>query len=181
MSWYCDVAPGHPLHGPYHDLEYGFPLTDESGLFERLSLEILQAGLSWELVLKKREGIRRAFAGFLVDAVAGFDEGTVERLMGDPAIIRNRRKIHAIIENGRRLQRLRDEAGGFAAWIIAHHPLSAPEWTRLFRRTFVFVGPEVVKEFLMSIGILPGAHADSCPAYGRCAAAGAPWMRAVER
>jgi DNA-3-methyladenine glycosylase I (EC 3.2.2.20) len=97
LSWYCDVAPGHPVHGPYHDNEYGFPLTDEAGLFERLSLEVFQAGLSWEIVLKKREGLRWAFSRFEVDAVAAYDEAEVARLLADPTIIRNRRKIAATI------------------------------------------------------------------------------------
>ena len=71
MSGYCDIAPGHPLHGPYHDHEYGFPQREEAVLFERLLLEINQAGLSWETILKKRDGFRRAYDGFDVDRVAG--------------------------------------------------------------------------------------------------------------
>jgi DNA-3-methyladenine glycosylase I len=72
VSGYCDIAPGHPWHGPYHDEEYGFPLTDESGLFERLVLEINQAGLNWLTMLKKREAFRRAFHGFEVDRIARY-------------------------------------------------------------------------------------------------------------
>ncbi len=115
MSGYCRIAPGHPLHGPYHDTEYGFPSADETVLFERLCLEIMQAGLSWELVLKWRTGMRTAFAGFDVDRVAAFDEVDVARLLADPAIIRNRLKVAAIIENARRVQALRASHGGFAA------------------------------------------------------------------
>lgn len=177
MSWYCDVAPGHPFHGPYHDEEYGFPLTAESGLFERLSLEVFQAGLSWEIVLKKRDGLRRAFADFDVDRVASFDEGDLARLMADPAIIRNRRKIEATIENARRIAGLRRTGEGFAAWIEAGHPMSKEEWVRRFRATFVFMGGEVVGEFLMSIGYLPGAHRDDCPVAQRIAACAPAWLR----
>ncbi len=169
MSWYCDVAPGHPLHGPYHDDEYGFPLEDESALLERLSLEIFQAGLSWLIVLKKRPATVAAFDGFDVDAVAGYGAGDVARLLGDPGIIRNRLKVGAIIENARRLRDLRESHGGFAAWIAAHHPRGKDEWVKLFRETFRFTGGEVVGEFLMSIGYLPGSHRDDCPVFGRIA------------
>ena len=83
MSWYCDVAPGHPVHGPYHDNEYGFPLEDEAALLERLSLEIFQAGLSWLIVLKKRPSTVAAFDGFDVDSVAGYGAG-VESVLSLP-------------------------------------------------------------------------------------------------
>jgi len=167
MNWYCDVAPGHPWHGPYHDTEYGFPESDETVLFERLCLEIFQAGLSWLLVLKKREALNAAFAGFEVDRVAAFDDADRARLLADAGIIRNRRKIDAVIENARRVQALRESHGGFAAWIQAHHPRDLAAWVKLFRATFLFTGPEVVNEFLMSIGMLPGAHRDSCPVQAR--------------
>jgi DNA-3-methyladenine glycosylase I len=177
MSWYCDVAPGHPLHGPYHDNEYGFPLEDEAALLERLSLEIFQAGLSWLIVLKKRPATVAAFDGFDVDTVAGYGAGDVARLLGNPGIIRNRRKVGAIIENARRLRDLRQSHGGFAAWIAAHHPRGKDEWVKLFRETFRFTGGEVVGEFLMSIGYLPGSHRDDCPVFGRIARLDPPWAR----
>ncbi len=177
MSWYCDAAPGHPFHGPYHDEEYGFPLTDEAGLLERLSLEIFQAGLSWLIVLKKRDAMVEAFAGFDVDTVAAFGEKDVERLLGNAGIIRNRRKVEAIIENARRIQGLRESHGGFAAWISAHHPLTLDEWLPVFRKTFRFTGREVVNEFLMSIGSLPGAHRTDCPVQARIARLNPPWMQ----
>ena len=175
MSWYCDVAPGHPWHGPYHDTEYGFPVTDETVLFERLCLEVFQAGLSWLLVLKKREALNAAFAGFDVDRVAAFDEADRARLLADAGIIRNRRKIDAVIENASRVQALRASHGGFAAWIDAHHPRDLNAWVRLFKATFKFAGPEVVNEFLMSIDVLPGAHRADCPAAARIAACAPVW------
>ncbi len=178
MSWYCDVAPGDPLHGPYHDHEYGFPLTDEAALFERQSLEIFQAGLSWGLVLRKRPTTVAAFDGFAVDAVAGYGDADVARLLADPGIIRNRLKVAAIIENARRIRALRDSHGGFAGWIAAHHPRSKAEWVALFRKTFKFQGGEVVGEFLMSIGYLPGSHREDCPVYARIQAQDPPWMTA---
>ncbi|MQX35092.1 DNA-3-methyladenine glycosylase I [Roseospira navarrensis] len=177
MNWYCDVAPGHPFHGPYHDTEYGVPVSDETVLFERLCLEIFQAGLSWLLVLKKREALNAAFAGFDVDRVAAFDEADRARLLADSGIIRNRRKIDAVIQNAKRVQGLRDSHGGFAAWIEAHHPRDLPAWVKLFRTTFRFTGPEVVNEFLMSLGTLPGAHRDDCPAQARILALGPAWTR----
>lgn len=180
MSHYCDIAPGHPLHGPYHDTEYGFPVRDEAILFERLALEIFQAGLSWLIVLKKRAGLNAAFAGFEVDRVAAFGDADRERLINDSGIIRNRLKIEAIIENARRLQALRESHGGFANWIAAHHPLTKTEWVKLFKRTFKFTGGEITGEFLMSIGYLPGAHRDDCPVAVTLADAGVPWLEVGE-
>ncbi|MTJ84110.1 MAG: DNA-3-methyladenine glycosylase I [Telmatospirillum sp.] len=163
MSSYCDVAPGHPIHGPYHDREYGFPLTGDAELFERLCLEIFQAGLSWLIVLKKREAICAAFGGFAPGQVAAYGEADIERLMSDAGIIRNRRKITAIIENARRLLELVKIHGSFAQWLAAQSCQSKEDWVKLFKRTFLFTGGEVVNEFLMSIGILPGAHRPDCP------------------
>ncbi len=179
MNWYCDVAPGHPLHGPYHDTEYGVPVTDETVLFERLCLEIFQAGLSWLLVLKKRPALNMAFAGFVVDRVAAFDDADRVRLLADTGIIRNRRKIDAVIRNAATVQHLRDSHGGFAGWIVAHHPRDLDAWVKLFRATFAFTGPEVVNEFLMSIGALPGAHRPDCPVAVKLRGADAPWSRDV--
>lgn len=176
MSGYCDIAPGHPVHGPYHDLEYGFPVRDDRVLFERLCLEIMQAGLSWEIVLKKRAGFVRAFHDFDPAIVAAYGEDDVARLMGDAGIIRNRRKILACMENARRLVVLKADYTDFAAWIAAHHPLSKDEWVKLFRKTFVFMGGEVVGEFLMSIGYLPGAHREDCPTFARIAPLKPAWM-----
>ena len=99
MSTYCTFAPGHPLHGPYHDHEYGFPLGDDDALFERLLLEINQAGLSWELMLKRRESFRRAYSGFSIPAVAKYGKRDVTRLLADPGVIRNRLKVEAAIAN----------------------------------------------------------------------------------
>lgn len=178
MSGYCDVAPGHPLHGPYHDHEYGFPLTDETALFERLTLEIVQAGLNWELVLRKREGMRAALAGFAVDRLAALDAAGVAALLADSRIVRNRLKVEAVVANARTAQGLRESHGGLAAWLAAHHPRSKAEWVRLFRRTFRFTGGEITGEFLMSIGILPGAHRSDCPVFARIAAHGPLWARA---
>ncbi|ABC22373.1 DNA-3-methyladenine glycosylase I [Rhodospirillum rubrum] len=163
MSGYCDAAPGHPLHGPYHDTEYGFPQTDERVLFERLALEIFQAGLSWELILRRRPGINDAFDGFEVDRVAAYDEADIARLLADARIIRNRLKVVALIANARQIQALRASHGGFAAWLAAQPPQDLSQWVKLFRKTFRFTGPEVVNEFLMSLGILEGAHRPDCP------------------
>jgi len=179
MSWYCDIAPGHPIHGPYHDREYGFPETDETRLFERLALEIMQAGLSWEIVLKKRAGMNEAFHGFAVDRVAAYGECDIARLLADAGIIRNRRKVAAIIENAGRIKALRKSAGGFAQWIEAQHPLSKDEWVKRFRQTFVFMGGEVVGEFLLSIGYLADAHRESCPIYKTIARKKPRWMDGV--
>jgi len=176
MSGYCALAPGHPLHGPYHDHEYGFPQRDEAVLFERLLLEINQAGLSWETMLRKREGFRAAYGGFDVDTVAGYSEEDRARLLADPGIIRNRLKVEAAIHNAGVIQGLRRSHGGFAEWLDAHHPLPRPDWIRLFKKTFRFTGGEITGEFLMSLGYLPGAHREDCPAFARAAERRPPWM-----
>lgn len=179
MSGYCDIAPGHPLHGPYHDDEYGVPQRDEPVLFERLLLEINQAGLSWETMLRKREGFRAAYDGFDVAKVAAYDEADRARLLADAGIVRNRLKIGAAIHNAGVIVGMRDSHGGFAGWLDAHHPLDKPGWVKLFRRTFRFTGGEITGEFLMSLGYLPGAHRADCPAHRRILAAHAlPWMQA---
>ena len=156
---------GHPVNGLYHDKEYGFPISNASELFERLVLEIFQAGLSWLIVLRKRQDLKNAFANFNVDLVAKFDDKDVERLAADKSIIRNRKKINATIENARKLIELRESHGCFAAWIHAHHPLTKDKWVKLFKKNFKFIGSEIVGEFLISIGYLPGAHAPECPIY----------------
>src|SRR5438105_1020475 len=144
---YCRLAPSHPLHGPYHGEEYGFPATDEAVLFERLMLEINQAGLSWLTVLRKRPAFRAAFADFEVDRVAAFDAADIARLLADAGIVRNRQKIGAAIANARRIQELRLSHGSFHAWLEAHHPRPPAEWTRLFRQNFRFTGGLIVGEF----------------------------------
>ena len=152
-------------------------MRDDAVLFERLALEINQAGLSWLTVLKKRAAFNAAFAGFDIDAVAAFGEADRERLLQDAAIIRNRLKVDAVIENARRLVVIRETHGSFAAWLDAHHPRTPPEWVKLFRATFRFMGGEIVGEFLMSTGYLPGAHREDCPAHARALAAGPPWHK----
>jgi len=174
---YCDVAPGDPLHGPYHDREYGFPLRKDAELLERLALEINQAGLSWATILKKRANFRAAFEGFDPEVVARYGTREKKRLLADAGIIRNRLKVEAVIHNAGVLLALRKSHGSFASWIDAHHPLPKDEWVKLFRATFRFTGGEIVNEFLVSTGWLPGAHRPSCPVAARIARRRPPWMR----
>lgn len=178
---YCEfVASGkaHPVHVRYHDHEYGFPLRDDDALFERLILEINQAGLSWETILKKQDGFRAAYDGFRIDRVAAYGDEDVARLLADAGIIRNRLKVQAAVANARRIRELQAEHGSFAAWLDAHHPLPKAEWVALFRKTFRFTGGEIVGEFLMSAGYLPGAHDETCPVMERIRAANPPWLAA---
>ena len=170
---YCDIAPGDPYHGPYHDNEYGFPVHDDNALFERLVLEINQAGLSWLTILKKREAFHEAFSGFEIERVARFTEARKAKLMSNAGIIRNRLKIEAAVENAKRLRKL----GSFAEWLDAHHPRSSDEWVKLFKKTFLFTGGEITGEFLISTGYLPGAHIATCPVYPRIVKKSPPWMR----
>jgi DNA-3-methyladenine glycosylase I len=176
MGWYCDFAIGNEIHGPYHDREYGFPIECECELFERLLLEINQAGLNWELILKKREGFRAAYDGFDVDTVAGYGEADRARLLDDARIIRNRLKVNAAIVNAQVIRGMRESHGGFARWLRSHHPLGKDEWVRLFKKTFKFTGGEITGEFLMSIGYLPCPHREDCPVYKEIVLLNPPWM-----
>src|SRR5215213_7137260 len=124
---YCDVAPGHLWHGPYHDHEYGFPLRDDATLFERLVLEINQAGLSWLTILKKRDAFRRAYGGFDPDVVARYGAPERRTLLKDAEINRNRLKVDCAIANGATILALRASHGSFGAWVEAHHPRSKAE------------------------------------------------------
>jgi DNA-3-methyladenine glycosylase I len=173
---YCDAAPGHEWHGPYHDREYGFRLQDDAALFERLMLEINQAGLSWLAILKKREAFRRAYDGFAPEVVAAYGDTDRERLLNDSGIVRNRLKVDAAIANARTILELRASHGSFAAWLAAHHPRPKDQWIKLFKQTFRFTGGEIVNEFLMSIGYLPGAHIPSCPVYQIILERRPPWL-----
>ena len=177
MTSYCEYSKGHPVHGPHHDHEHGYPAQSDDELFERLMLEINQAGLSWEIVLKKRETMRAAYAGFVIDAVAAFGEDDRKRLLGDKGIIRNRLKVNAAIENARTIQKLRETHGSFAGWLDAHHPRVKDEWVKLFKQTFKFTGGEIVNEFLTSTGYLPGAHRENCPVYAKVLALDPAWTR----
>jgi DNA-3-methyladenine glycosylase I len=180
MMTYCQYLREHPedsLNKKYHDREYGFPLTSDSALLERLVLEINQAGLSWVTILKKKEAFHNVYGGFDVDRVAAYAEADTKRLLGDASIIRNRLKVKAAIENARRIQGLREEYGSFKGWLDGHHPLTLDEWTKLFKMTFVFTGGEIVNEFLVSSGYLPGAHEPGCPIYRRIEKLHPAWMR----
>ncbi len=196
MSGYCDVAPGHEWHGPYHDTEYGFPVEDDRALFERLVLEINQAGLSWITILKKRAAFQRAFEGFDPARVARYGARETRRLLADAGIVRNRLKVEAVIANARTVLELRHSHGSFARWLDAHLFLGSEEagpegrngpkrfrtrdeWVRLFKRTFRFTGGEIVGEFLLSTGYLPGAHRESCPVYRKIRRLRPPWARVV--
>jgi DNA-3-methyladenine glycosylase I len=165
MTTYCDIAPGHPFHGPYHDREYGFPIRSDNRLFERLVLEINQAGLSWLTILKKRRAFRLAYDDFDLEKVAGYGTRERKRLLGDAGIIRNRLKVDAAIDNANRILELRESHGSFHQWLHRNHPLPKGEWVKLFKKTFRFTGGEIVGEFLLSTGFLPGAHTPACPIY----------------
>jgi len=165
------------LHQNYHDHQYGFPIHNDDELFARLILEINQAGLSWETILKKQENFRKAYDGFKIEKVASYSEKDRERLMGDAGIIRNRLKVNAAIENAKTILQLQKEHGSFEKWIELHHPLSKQEWVKLFKKNFNFTGGEIVNEFLMSSGVLPNAHDKDCPIYHKVTKEKPLWLR----
>ncbi len=153
------------LHKNYHDNRYGFPIHDDNELFGRLILEINQAGLSWETILKKEQSFRNAYSSFIIKEVAAYTEDDRERLLADAGIIRNKLKVNATIENAKTILLLQKEFGSFEKWLEHHHPKTKEEWVKLFKKTFRFTGGEIVNEFLMSIVYLRGSHDDNCPIY----------------
>ena len=177
---YCDainiMKPGElAVHKKYHDTQYGFPIDDDNELFCRLILEINQAGLSWTTILKKQEDFRKAYHNFEIKKIAAYKEKDFERLMNNAGIIRNRLKINAAIENAKTILALQKEFGSFKKWLQHHHPKNRADWTSLFKKTFRFTGGEIVNEFLLSTGFLPGAHAESCSVYKKVIKAKPAW------
>jgi DNA-3-methyladenine glycosylase I len=180
VSTSADPGPGDvtrcwpttdPLYLAYHDEEWGRPVTDERGLYERLCLEGFQSGLSWLTILRKREGFRRAFAGFAPDRVARFEERDVARLLGDASIVRHRGKIEAAIANARATLRLRESATPLHELVWAHRPerhrapRSMADWAaqteesaalskRLKQAGFRFVGPTTVWATMQACGVV---------------------------
>ncbi len=165
------------LHKAYHDNLYGFPIEDDNELFARLILEINQAGLSWETILKKELNFRKAYSNFNITKVAAYGEADRERLLSDPGIIRNKLKVNAAIENAKTFLTIRKEFGSFGKWLAFHHPKTKDEWVKLFKDSFRFTGGEIVNEFLMSIGYLPGAHDPECKVYKKTLKAGPMWVK----
>jgi DNA-3-methyladenine glycosylase I len=170
-------AATDPLMKEYYDSEWGMPIRDERGLFERLSLEAFQSGLSWATILRKRSAFRAAFDDFDPDAVAAYDDRDVERLMADAGIVRNRRKIDATITNARATVALRED-GGLADLVWSFRPESTPVPTsyaevpstsaeskalskELKRRGFVFVGPTTMFALMEAVGIVDTHLVDS--------------------
>ena len=168
MDSYCKFTENlgqDNLHKKYHDHEYGYPLDDDRLFFERLILEINQAGLSWMTILKKIPNFKKAYDDFVIEKVASYQEKNITRLLNDKGIIRNRLKINAAVENAKTILMLQKEFGSFKNWLGHHHPLSKEAWVKLFKKTFKFTGGEITNEFLMSTGYLKGAHEEECPVY----------------
>lgn len=179
---YCEAINGmksddKSLHKIYHDKQYGFPIHTDNELFCRLILEINQAGLSWTTILKKQESFRKAYHDFDIKKIAAYKKKDEQRLLNDAGIIRNRLKVNAAIENAKTILALQKEFGSFKKWLDHHHPNSRAEWTKLFKKTFRFTGGEIVNEFLVSTGYLPGAHAESCPVYKKVLKTSPAWRQ----
>ena len=179
---YCNVIKNMPpgerrdLHENYHDHHYGFPIHDDNELFGRLVMEINQAGLSWETILKKEMSFRKAYSQFSIKKVAAYTTSDRERLLNDAGIIRNKLKVNAAIENAQTIVSLQKEYGSFEKWLEDHHPKTREEWVKLFKKMFRFTGGEIVNEFLMSIGYLPGAHAADCKIYKKILKENPKWF-----
>ena len=169
------------LHKKYHDHQYGFPIHDDNELFGRLIMEINQAGLSWETILKKEDAFRKAYHQFNIKKVAAYKDTDRARLLADAGIIRNRLKINAAIENANVIVQLQKEHGSFEKWLELHHPKTKEEWVKLFKKTFRFTGGEIVNEFLMSTGYLPGAHTADCRIFKKVQKAKPLWLQTTKK
>jgi len=182
---YCAWADASEANRVYHDTEWGVPVHDDRRMFEHLSLECLQCGLSWELMLKKREIFRRCFDGFDYDKIAAYDESDVARILGTEGMIRSPRKVRAIIENARCYQAVRAEHGSFCAYLWAFsggktirylghdtgkipvsNGLSAGIAADLRRRGFRYVGPVTIYSHLQACGVIDD-HDRDCPCFRR--------------
>jgi DNA-3-methyladenine glycosylase I len=159
---FCKNLPEDNHHKIYHDYHYGFPIFKDNELFGRFILEINQAGLSWDLMLKKQENFRKAFDNFDISKIAAYGDAEIERLLNDAGIIRNRLKINAVIYNAKVITEFQKDFGSFKNWLDSHHPKSKEEWMKIFKKHFKFTGGEIVNEFLMSTAYLPGAHDIEC-------------------
>ncbi|TNE71296.1 MAG: DNA-3-methyladenine glycosylase I [Bacteroidetes bacterium] len=173
---YCKDPNAHEVHRVYHDNHYGFPILDDNELFGRLILEINQAGLSWETILKKESGFRNAYADFNIHKIANFGAAERERLLSDPSIIRNRLKIDAVIHNANVILEIQKKSGTFKSWLDSFGGMNREEWTKIFKKNFKFVGGEIVNEFLMSTGYLKGAHEEECEVMQRIRLTEPKWM-----
>jgi DNA-3-methyladenine glycosylase I len=142
-------------------------------------LEINQAGLSWTTILKKEAGFRAAYHQFNIVTVANYGEKDKQRLLQEPAIIRNRLKIEAAIYNAQVIMALQEQYGSFKQWLQHHHPKTKQEWLLLFKKNFRFTGGEIVNEFLMSIGYLPGAHDEDCIIFNQVLKSKPAWSKKV--
>ncbi len=172
MHPYCayvaTITDKHDVDKVYHDHHYGVAIQDDNELFGRLIMEINQAGLSWRTILMKEKGFREAYHNFDIKKVARYKEKDFTRLMNDARIIRNRLKISAAIYNAQQLLAIQKEFGSFRTWIDTHKKEckdNKQAWLQLFKKNFTFVGGEIVGEFLMSIGVLPGSHGKECHRY----------------
>lgn len=159
---HCQKLPEDNIHRIHHDTVYGMPILDENELFGKLILEINQAGLSWDTILKKEDNFRTAYSNFEINTIAKYSEKDFERLMQDAGIIRNRLKINAAIYNANRIIELQAEFGSFFNWIKIQNLTEINDWVKLFKKNFKFTGGEIVNEFLMTIGRHNLAHHESC-------------------
>lgn len=161
----CKWAATDKLLADYHDIEWGRPIRTDAGHLERMALEVFQCGLSWRIVLTKRPAFRASFDRFDVQRVARFDARRIRKLAENPAIIRNRRKIEAIIANARVFLEIAGEHGSYCRWFNRLPSGSAREQAALyplFRQMFRFMGPETTKCYLMGVGKIEVPHDRGC-------------------
>ncbi len=174
---FCLSLENDNVHSIYHNNHYGFPILDDNELFGRLILEINQAGLSWDTILKKETTFRSAYNNFEINKIARFTIEDEVRLLNNSGVIRNKLKVKAVIFNAQQVELLQQEYGSFSQWLDLHHTKSLEEWNKLFKKTFKFVGTEIVNEFLMNTGYLIGAHQEFCPIFEKVLKKQPKWLQ----
>ncbi len=157
----CRWCQNDPLLADYHDNEWGIPTDNDDELFERMSLQIFQAGLNWKLILQKRGNFSEAFSGFKISEVVKFDENSYNKLLNNTSIIRNRQKIKSVLLNAKVIQNIQSENGSFKKF-LDNLPSDLPTIQREFRTRFKFMGPEITRMFIYNIGKIPPPHEKQC-------------------
>ena len=178
MTLYCDwcrSGSATDIHVHHHDVEHGIPPLSDNQLFSRLCYEVLQAGLSWDIILKRRVGLHAVWEEFDVTTVARLSDDDLSKIAADARNIRHAQKAHAIRHNAQAFENLAMEHGSARAWLYGVGETDPKVWQKLFKERFKFTGATIQDEFLMGTGVRVGAHAEGCPRYAAALAAGAPW------
>ena len=180
MTSYCSKFNNDlldPIHKKYHNSVYGFPESDDNKLFEKLSLEINQAGLSWDIILKKYTELKKAYSGFNIIKVAAYKSDQINELLNNKKIIRNKLKIYSIVYNAKAILKIQKDHKSFKSWLDKKKCKNINQWVKLFKKKFKFIGIKITEEFLLSSGYIEGAHNKECKIYNEILKSNPNWLK----